>query len=77
MSVFNREQLKLEGWPPAPTRGMRTGGMSNGVKVTHSATGIYVIEKSLRSTYENKLLAIDQLEVEVNEYYAERGEEHF
>ncbi len=77
MSVFNREQLKLEGWPPAHLRGMRTGGMSNGVKVTHSATGLYVIEKSLRSTYENKRLAIEKLEVEVNEYYDERDEEHF
>lgn len=70
---FNPSNLKLEAWPPAGMRGMRNT-VSHAVKVTHTPTGLFVIEKSFRSQYENRYQATLQLEAEVNAYYGERNE---
>ena len=69
-NTFSRSDLKLESWPPPAMRGMRVG-VSKAMKVTHTPTGLYVVENSYRSQYENKFNATLQLEEEVTKYYEE------
>ena len=72
--MLNEFELKTELWPPAEMRKKRVRP-ATAIKVTHRPTGLCVIERTKRSTYENKYHAIKQLEIEVNKYYEDMRDE--
>ena len=63
--MFKPDEVTIEVFPPTQTKGMLTGAMSKGVKVTHLATGISVIEDSARHQWMNRELALTKLWDEV------------
>lgn len=62
---FKPDEIMVEVFPPAQTEGMLTGNTPKGVKVTHLATGISVIEDSARHQWMNRELALTRLWDEV------------
>lgn len=58
--ALNAADLRIESWPPTPTRGMLVG-MPKGVQITHKPTGISTVCDSERSQHLNRDKALEQL----------------
>ena len=71
---FNTDNLKLEAWPPQALRASRSKP-SKAVKVTHTPTGIYIVENSKHSRIENRYAAVEQVEFLVNRYYEDKRDD--
>ena len=56
------KDLKITAWDPFPSRGMRTGKPTVGIKIEHVPTGRSSISTAERSNYKNKIVALKQLE---------------
>ena len=74
MPKFNTTNLKLESWPP-PELAARQKTPSKAVKVTHTPTGIYVMESSKHNRIENRYSAVAQVEFLVNQYYEDHRDD--
>ncbi len=65
--MIKPEDVKIEAWPPAPTGGMQIGRIPNGVKITHSESGISAICEQYRSQHKNRQGAMELLEKNIAE----------
>jgi len=55
-------EIKIESWPPQPTKGMLTGSYSKGIKITHINSGVSVTCEDHRNQHQNKQGAMSLLE---------------
>lgn len=61
-SLVPTEDLKMEIWPPRPSRGgQHVGTGPSGVRVTHIPSGIEACVDVGRSQYVNRLIAVDMI----------------
>ena len=63
--ILNPKDLLLSAYPPAPTGGMQTGRMPNGVKIVHIPTGLFAVCENHRHQHRNKEAALAELEAKV------------
>ena len=56
------EDIKFEVWPPRPKKGMLTGKIVAGVRLTHIPTGIKATCTTERSQHANRDKALRMLE---------------
>jgi protein subunit release factor A len=60
--MFEPSEIKIEWWPPQPTKGMLTGSYSKGIKITHIESGTSVTFEKYRNQHHNKQGAMSLLE---------------
>jgi protein subunit release factor A len=65
---MNHKEFKVEAWPRVEQKGMCTGDLPAGVKITHIPTGVSVVCDEFRQQYKNRdkafRLILEKLETE-------------
>ena len=60
-ALFDPRHLRIEAWPPGPTRGMLVPRINHGIKVTHLPSGLEAVCDEHRSQHHNRNAALADL----------------
>jgi len=63
--MIQPNSISIQSWPPQVTGGMQTGTYSQGVKITHVTSGVFVTCNDHRHQHKNRISAMALLEEEL------------
>lgn len=71
---WDPKDLCIESWPPEPKSGMLLG-TSNGVKITHTPTGLSATADTERSQHHNRDKALAELRAAIGSAMQDKGQQ--